>query len=911
MLNEIKPEERKKTLWHSLTAEEAIHLLSVTRDGLTEEEVLRRRKESGWNEITEVGKRHWSLILLHQFKSLLVLILAVAAAISLLTNHLVDVYIILAVIVINAGIGFFQEYRAENAIRSLRSLTIPKARVRRNGEAMVVDSRELVPGDIIILEEGDQIPADARIVISKNLRSVESALTGESVPVQKNAGTLPKDTLMSDQHNILRKSAFVVGGYAEAVVCKTGMQTAIGEIAGRLKSIRTTRSHFQKKIDELARQMAVMSLLSAALLFLVAWGFHAYEVEEMLLISIAALVSALPEGLPAVLSIVLAIGANRMAKRNTIVRDFHATETLGSITTIITDKTGTLTQNTLTVQKIYLPDSGEYTVSGEGWSPEGEILAKGRPVLLSESHSLGVLLEIAALSNNASVNKHPETGQYHLIGDPTEGALTALSSKGGAPMPGERVFVRKDDLPFSSELKLRASLLHSNDRQWAMVVGAPEQILEKSGWYAHGQNTAVLDEMHKTRLQEKMDEWAGEAMRVIALAYKPWGHRDELVEEELNELVFVGLVGMSDPPREEVKESIVLCRRAGIRVIMATGDHLKTALAIARQIGILKQSETQESFAMTERQLLHLEGDAFSEAVRRISVFARLSPHMKLKIAEELQRQGELVAMTGDGVNDAPALKKADVGIAMGIMGTDVARDAAKMVLADDNFSTIVHAIEEGRIVFNNARRTAFFMVTTNVAEIITLLTSVFAGMPIPLTATQILWLNLVTDGVGDISLATERGHGNELKEKPIPQKENILSWDILPFLLINAMIMTGLTMLTFRYFLPVSLEKARSGAFIIMAFSQLYNVFNMRTLRQSVFSIGIFSNRYVNIALLVSVIIQVLLIELPFFERLFRFDPINWQEFLALAGLASFVLWFGELYKWFRYRRPGSNQQG
>jgi Ca2+-transporting ATPase len=444
-----------------------------------------------------------------------------------------------------------------------------------------------------------------------------------------------------------------------------------------------------------------------------------------------------------------------------------------------------------------------------------------------------------------------------------------------------------------------------------MIVGAPEQILEKSSHFAHESKTVRLGEEQTAQLRDKIDEWAGEAMRVIALAYKPWGHRDDLAEDELKDLVFVGLAGMADPPREGVKESIAQCKKAGIRVIMATGDHLRTALAIARQAGILNESETLEPYAMTERQLLHLEGKAFSEAVRRISVFARLSPQMKLKIAEELQLQGELVAMTGDGVNDAPALKKADVGIAMGIMGTDVARDAAKMVLADDNFSTIVHAIEEGRIVFKNARRTAFFLVTTNVAEIITLLTSVFAGMPVPLTATQILWLNLVTDGVGDISLATERGHGNELNEKPVPLKENILSWDILPFLLINAMIMTGLTMLTFRYFLPVSLEKARSGAFIIMAFSQLYNVFNMRSLRQSVFSIGIFSNRYVNIALILSVIIQVLLIELPFFEKLFRFDPISWQEFLALAGLASFVLWFGEGYKWFRYRRPGSNHPG
>ncbi len=901
-MQRINTENKKiESSWHAYTHEETIQKAGTGNDGLALHEVLKRREKEGWNELEEIGKRHWLQILWAQFMSLLVFILVAAALISWFTGHAVDAYIILAVIIVNAAIGFFQEYRAENAIRSLRSLVLPKAKVRRGGQVYVVPARALVPGDVIILEEGDGVPADARIILAKNLRAVESSLTGESVPVQKDTEVLPLETELADRRNMLWKATFVAGGYAEAVVCHTGMKTAIGEIAKGLKAIKPTRSHFHKKIDALARQMAVLSLLSAGLLFLVAWVFHSYALEEIFLISIAALVSALPEGLPAVLSIVLAIGANRMAKRNTIIRDFHATETLGSITTIITDKTGTLTQNTLTVRKLFIPGSELYEVDGDGWETNGAIKQQGQVIQTAHGDSLDILLEIAALSNNAVLEFDEDTGKQKLIGDPTEGALLALSHKGGVH---QRSFVRKDDMPFSSELKLRASLIETGHGQRAMVVGAPEQLLEKADFYLLENKIEPLDENIKEQIRNTIDHWAGEAMRVIALAYKPWGHENKLVAENITGLVWVGIAGMVDPPRAEVKEAIAQCKRAGVRVIMATGDHMKTAMAVGRQIGLIQEDGGLEPQALTERQLLHLEGEAFVEAIKRVSIFARLSPQMKLKIASTLQQQGELIAMTGDGVNDAPALKKADVGIAMGIAGTDVARDAAKMVLADDNFSTIVHAIEEGRIVFKNARRTAFFLVTTNVAEIITLLASVFVGMPVPLTATQILWLNLVTDGVGDISLATERGHGNELEDKPISPKENILSWDILPFLLINALLMTGLTLLTFRYFLPESLEKARSGAFIIMAFSQLYNVFNMRSLRQSVFRLGIFSNKYVNLALFISIIIQVLLIELPFFERLFRFDPIRLSEFLVLAAMASSVLWFGEVYKWLRYRR-------
>lgn len=890
--------------WHSKSSEETLSALESRVTGLTLREVERRRSRFGYNEIPEARSRPWIILLLRQFQSMLVLILFGAAFISWLTWHIIDMYVILAVIAINALIGFVQELRAERAVSSLKRMMTPWAKVLRDGSKQTLPARELVPGDIIVMEEGDSIPADARLIEAKNLRTIEAALTGESVPISKFVEPMHADTALADQKNMVRKSTFVVGGYAHAIVTGTGMDTAIGKIAASLGHIKVTKTHFQKKTNSLARQMGILSLLSASVLFAMMWYMERANVEEILLISIAALVSAIPEGLPAVLSIVLAIGAHRMSQRNAIIREFTATETLGAVTTIITDKTGTLTQNTLTVRRIGLQDESDIHVTGEGWLPAGNLLKDGRVIDTAHNSALSLLLRIAEWCNNAGIRHDIETDTYELIGDPTEGALIVLARK-GVYLAEEGITTRKlDDLPFSSTLKMRATLTETGEHIQLMAIGAPEQILERCSKVRIGNHVREMDEHTIDTVHARIESWSGDAMRVIALAYRDEPKETTRIDAEggLHGFTFVGIVGMIDPPRPDVKEAVRLCKQAGIRVIMATGDHINTAVAIARNTGILDDNHSGRHLALTEKQLLLLDDKEFSDVISSVDVFARLTPDMKLRIADTLQRRGELIAMTGDGVNDAPALKKADVGVAMGIMGTDVARDAAKMVLADDNFSTIVHAVEEGRIVFTNARQTTFFLVTTNFAEIITLLTAVASGMPIPLTATQLLWLNLVTDGVGDIALATERGHGDVLKEKPVNPKENILNKSILPFLLINATLMTVLAIGAFKWFLPVSLEKARSAAFIIMAFSQLYNVFNMRALKRSVFSIGIFSNKWINLALIVSVIIQVLIIEVPFFERMFRFDPISFTEFLVLALLASSVLWFGELYKYLRY---------
>lgn len=891
--------------YYAAEIQDVLHYLNTGKEGLDSASAEKLLKEHGYNELPEGKKVSLLSLFFKQFRSVLILILLIAAAIAWFTGHTVDMYVILTVVLANAIIGFVQELRAENAMSSLRKMIVAKARVLRDGSPVTIPARELVPGDIIILEEGDSIPADARVIYSKNLRSIEASLTGESVPISKVTDPLPEGTVMADRKNMLYKGTFIAGGFARAVVCGTGMNTAIGDIAETLTAIKAERTNFQKKTDKLGRQMGMIAIGSCITLFSVGYFSGNYPIDELLLVSIAALVSSIPEGLPAVLAIVLAIGSHRMARRNAIIREFTSVETLGAVTTIITDKTGTLTQNKLTVQRIHIHGEKDIEVSGEGWTPIGNFSQNGHVFEDGEHPLLHQLLHIAAYSNNAHIRHNEETDTYELQGDPTEGALLVMSKKSGIN-PAENESCRIDDLPFSSATKYRATQFEKDNKRQILVVGAPEQTLQRCTHVLTRTGVKPLEEKTMAEVRKKIDEWTGSAMRVIGLAYRDTANDCNLSDDEVNGLTFAGIVGMIDPPRPDVRASVEQCRRAGIRVIMATGDHINTAISIARATAIIGEDQNGGVLGLTEQQLLQLDDKEFDDAIQRIDVFARLTPRMKLRIAERLQQMGQLVAMTGDGVNDAPALKKADVGVAMGIMGTDVARDASKVVLADDNFSTIVNAVEEGRIVFTNARQTSFFLLTTNFAEIMTLVSLVAMGYPIALTATQILWLNLVTDGLADKALAAEHGHGDALSVKPVSKKENILNKEIVPFLVIMATLMTALSLAVYFHYLGDSdqeLRKARTCVFIVMAFTQLFNAYNMRSLKRSVFDIGFFSNKYINIAILVSVIIQVVLIEIPFFERVFGFEFVSATEFLVLIGLSSTVLWVGELYKFIKKR--------
>ncbi len=895
-------------LFHSQPTEKVLKELSSEINGLSHEEAKLRLEKFGLNEIPEKRGRHPALIFLKQFKGILIYILIVAAVISFFIGHLIDVYVIITVILINATMGFVQEYKAEKAIKALKKMIVSYAKVFREGELLQISAKGLVSGDIIFLEEGDRISADARLIEVKNFRTVEASLTGESLPIDKDIKALSEKTGLADCKNMVWMGTFVASGQAKAVVTSTGIETAIGKIAQSIERIKKVKGHFEKKTDTLAKQMGIIAAIGASVVFLVGFFVKDFEFFEIFLFTIASLVSGIPEGLPAILVIVLAIGAHRMAKRNAIIKTLPATETLGVATTIATDKTGTLTQNTMNVEKIILPDEDEITVSGEGWKPAGDFFQKDEIIFPLENPRLAKLLHIANICNYARlVKEEDEEDGYKILGDPTEAALVVLAEKAGLK---KEVLLEKekriDDLPFNPELKYRASLsvlVEENKKKEIYVIGAPEAVLGNSSFMLEKRGEKKITSEERQEILAKTQGLARKAMRVLALAYKKVPlNVDNLTEDLVNELVFVGIVGMLDPPRPEVKEAIAKAKKAGISVIMKTGDHKDTAVAIAKEIGLIDEKNEKEKSkypeVLTEQELLKLSEEEFEEAVKHVSVFARLTPDMKLKIVEALQEQGHIVAMTGDGVNDAPALKRADIGVAMGIIGTDVARESSAMVLADDNFASIVNAIEEGRTVFTNTRQASSFLVTTNFAEDLSIITALLLGFPLPLLPTHILWLNLVTDGVSDVALAAEPNHEDVLEELPRKKEENILSREIVPFILIMASIMTILTVTVFNAYLPSGIEKARTGVFAIMAFTQLFNVLNMRSLKKSVFKIGFFSNKFIIASLTASVVLLVIILYVPFFQRVFQFAPLGLLKLLIIILLSSLVLWTGELYK-------------
>ncbi len=895
---------------HILQPDQLYKAFNSSDSGLNEDEARRRKGQFGPNELPKGRRISWFKLLTKQFKSLLVLILLFAAVISWFSGEIIDTWVIVVVVIVNAGIGFSQEFRAEKAISSLERMLMETAKVIRTGDQIIVHPRELVPGDLVVLEEGDRVPADGRIIFAKSLRTVESALTGESLPISKHANAIDLDTVMADRKNMVWKSTLVAGGFARMVVTGTGANTAIGEISTSLGGFRRRRSSFMKKTDLLARQMTAIAIGSAALIFLIGWLIRDMDLEEVLMMSIAALVAAVPEGLPAVIAIVLAIGANRMAKRNAIVREFTATETLGSVTTILTDKTGTLTQNELTVRKVYVPGIGEFEITGEGWFPVGNFKQNGATVDPDRIPLLKQLLKIAAVSNNSQIHPVSTNGKdsgnsgngrkYQLSGDPTEGALTVLAQKGGLN-PESLKAGKLDDLPFDSQIKMRATLYAHGDQRNLYVVGAPERVLGAATSIQTISGEIPLSNKYREEIKQVIDQWSGDAMRVIALASRSAYNKDNISPGELTELTFAGLTGMIDPPRPDAMEAVRRCKKAGIRVIMVTGDHLNTAVAVATATGIIGDNDKGNVLALDQKQLEELSESEFDNVIQRVNVFARLTPKMKLHIASRLQTMGELIAMTGDGVNDAPALKKADVGVSMGRSGTDVARDTSDVVLADDNFASIVNAVEEGRIVFTNARQTSFFLITTNIAETVTLLIPISMGWPLPLIATQILWLNLVTDGVTDMALAAEPGHGDVMDPLAL-RNGNILNRKIIGFLLINVVIMAGLTLTAFVWYFSDGIKKARTATFVVMALTQMFNVFNLRSLDRSVFRIGFFSNKWINLAIGVSVALLIAVTELPFLANLFHFESLPRIDFLVLCALSSTVLWAGETYKYVRY---------
>ncbi len=882
--------------YHTKTKKEIFQELETSENGLTREQAKKRLIEFGLNKISKKKKTSQIFIFLKQFNSPLIYILFVAMIISFIFHHLIDAYVILAVVLINGAIGFVQERKAERAIDALQKLIISYAKVYRNNQIMKIPSKEVVPGDIIFLEEGDKVPADAYIFEMKNFRTQESSLTGESFPQEKNMKVLSESITLPDRTNMVFMSTLVVSGEAKAIVVATANKTEIGQVAESIQEIVQPKMHFNEKVNQLAVQMAIFAGIGAVIIFLIGFFINKLEFFDIFLFTIASLVSGIPEGLPAVLIIVLAIGARRMAKRNAVIRHLPAVETLGVATIIATDKTGTLTQNSITVEKI-ITSEGEFSVTGNGWLPVGRFFYNKTPINPLKDSVLKKLLFISTLCNKGNLLR--KDGEYEITGDPTEVALLVLGKKAGLDKQrlDEKVI---DDFAFSSDLKFRASLVKSpSNKKHLCVVGAFETVLKNSSYFIESNKKLKLNNKTREEFLAKAEKLAKKGMRVLALAYKDLpNYADSASKDLVNNLIFVGLVGMKDPPRPEIKQAIEKAKNAGIRIIMKTGDHKETAIAIAKEIGLVK-GKVQ---ALTEKDLTKLSEEEFKEAVKNINIFARVTPKMKSKIITTLQEQGEIVAMTGDGVNDAPALKGADIGIAMGIIGTDVARESSEMILTDDNFASIVSAVEEGRIVFRNVRQTSFFLITTNVAEHVTIVASLAMGLPLPMLPIQILYMNLVTGGVVDVTLAMEPGHHDVLNEPPKDKNERILNKELIPLLLLMSGLMVMGTIPLFMHFLP-DIDKARTVAFVSMSMFQLFNVFNMRSLKKSLFKIGIFSNKWLTWGLIVSFLAMLGTIYLPWIKDIFQFVPLSVAEFGLITLIASSVFVVGEIYKLVRYR--------
>jgi len=656
--------KKEAQVYHSQTPEETIKSLGSNKQGISKAQANTRKIKYGLNQIPEKKQLSPILVFLRQFKSLMVYILLVAAAISLFLDRLIDVYVIVAVILINAIIGFLQEHKAEKAIKALKKMIVPQARLYRDGELVQIPAKNLVPGDIIVLEEGDRIPADARLLEIKNFRTVEASLTGESFPVDKILKVLPSKTPLADQKNMVWLGTFVASGKAKAIIVATGAHTAIGRLAKSIGTIKPGKTHFQEKADSLAKHLAIIAFAGAVLTFLIGYFFRKLEFSEIFLFTIASLVSGIPEGLPAVLAIVLAIGAFRMAKRKAVIRERYATETLGIIDTIVTDKTGTLTENTMTIKEIVIPGQKIISVDGHGFEPEGKFRQDKKIITPLENQHLTKLLHVSSVCNNSKLFKEKNKEgkeEYKIIGDPTEAALNVLAEKAGLKksqlLEKEKII---DDIPFNPELKYHASLSilrEQSNKKEIFVVGAPEAILQHSSHVLINNRKTKLIDKEVINLNKKIDSMTNKAMRVLALAYKEVpGEMKELHEKDTSNLILIGFVGMSDPPREEVKVSIAKARSAGIRVIMATGDHKNTAIAVAKEIGLYRKNKNYPD-ALTGQELKDLSQKDFDKAIKTVSIFARLTPDTKLRIAKSLQSQGHIIAMTGDGVNDAPGLE--------------------------------------------------------------------------------------------------------------------------------------------------------------------------------------------------------------------------------------------------------------
>jgi Ca2+-transporting ATPase len=872
--------------WHSLTVDEVCLKLESSLQGLSSEEASIRLNKYGFNELRKIRRFSALRIFANQFKSIFVLMLIVAALISAVMSmqrglgELTDSAVIMAIVLINAIIGFFQEYKSEKTLEAMQKLTTPKARVLRDGEVKSIEARLLVPGDVVILEEGDRIPADCRLIEAYELKTNEAVLTGESTPVEKTVEPLAPDAPIHERRNMVFMATYVVSGRGKAIVVTTGMRTEFGKIAEQVQMMEIEEPPLKIKLDKFAKKVAYLVVALCIAIF----GLEIFRGEpliESFMVAVALAVAAVPEGLPAITTVTLAIGARNMAKRNAIVRRLASVETLGSATFICSDKTGTLTKGEMTVRQIYI-GSKRIDVTGVGYEPKGSFLLNGAPYVVDED--LKLILTAGALCSNAELKN--VDGKWSVYGDPTEAALITVAAKAGlwkADLESKMPRVR--EIPFSSERKRMTTVHRSLDGRYvAFMKGAPEVVLRMCSRKLSASSTPHLTYGDKLEILKVNDEMASSGLRVLALAYKYV--EDPYVQDIEYDMVFIGLVGMIDPPGDEVIEAYKVCEKAGIKVAMITGDHKLTAISVAKEIGMWKT----DSVALTGDDLDKMSDEELEKIVENVTVYARVSPAHKSKIVKALKKRGHIVAMTGDGVNDAPALKLSDIGIAMGITGTDVTKEAADIILADDNFATIVEAIRSGRVIYDNIRKFIRFLLACNLGELLVITVAMLLNLPIPLTPIMILWINLLTDGPPATALGVDPPDEDVMERKPRSPKEGIFHGMLL-FVIASFIVQTIGTLSSFLISYIIwgdPLNRARTLAFIQLTFFELIVIWNCRSERNCFLKVKPWSNKYLLISVLTCMVMGAVLPYIEIARTLFNLEPLTSKDWALTLGFSS-----------------------
>ncbi len=922
--------EIKDNHWHAMAANEVLRRLdSMAEQGLSDEEAARRLEIYGPNQLVEKPPATFWKMLWDQFNNFLVILLIVASIISAVLGDYIEAAAIMAIVILNATLGVIQERSAAQALAALRKLAAPDAMVIRSGARKVIPATQVVPGDVVILEAGYYVPADVRLLEAVNLRIEEAALTGESVPVQKDAALrLESDVPLGDRKNTAFMGTVVNYGRGRGVVVATGMHTQIGLIAEMLQSVEEEETPLQRRLDQLGKTLGWAALAICGLVFVVGW-LRGHELLDMFLIAVSLAIAAVPEGLPAVVTISLALGMREMIRRHALIRRLSSVETLGSTTVICSDKTGTLTQNEMTATRMWV-DGQFISISGSGYSPLGDFMVDGRVVDLGQFPAAKTNLWVAALNNDATLEASGASdgkGTYRMVGDPTEGALIVAAAKAGTDLAElNRAYPRVQEVPFDSARK-RMITIHRIEhpepedlspfyddklaqRYAVLVKGAPDMVLDLcTSYQAMDDRVLPLDENKRMQILAANDRMTQDALRVLGMAYRITSELPSVEDPDALEqgLVFVGLIGMIDPPRPEVPPALEIARRAGIRTVMITGDFANTARAIAESIGLMRPGHQ----VLTGPELNKMSDEELQREVMRTDVFARVSPEHKMRIVEALRANNQVVAMTGDGVNDAPSIKRADIGVAMGITGTDVAKESADMVLTDDNYASIVAAVEQGRIIYDNIRKFVFFLLSSNVAEIMIIFLSTLAGLPTPLTAIQLLWLNLLTDGAPALALAMEKGDPDIMRRKPRPTTEPIINRSMGLGIIIQTITQTGATLTAFclgliwhlQETLPpgvnpliyllrhdwrgVDVQTAETMAFVTLSLCELFRAYTVRSERMSIFQIGVFSNRYMQYAVAISLLLMALVVNVPFLHPIFNTSFLSLKEWVLVVLFA------------------------